>query len=129
MRTYSEYLNTMTVRALQEIAKREGIKGLSAMRKSDLINILTETINGWHIVALDMNATMVQAKQTYTVPGTTATFYGAEAELLINHENRVRRYNPTMARDKDGKVILTPKQRRRVGKKTKTQYARMFGKF
>lgn len=81
------------------------------------------------VEALDMNAAMTTDEKTYTVPGTTVVYRGEQATLLINHENRVKRYNPTLARRKDGKVILTAKQRRRVGKKIKVEYKRLFGAF
>lgn len=38
--------------------------------------------------------------------------------ILKNHEKAVRRFNPTMKRRKNGQVILTDKQRRRVQKHT-----------
>lgn len=45
-------------------------------------------------------------------------FHGAEAQVLIRHERHVKRYNPTMARDKNGKIKLTSRQARRLRKNT-----------
>lgn len=55
MRTYAEYLNTMTVKTLHTIAKQGGYKGYSKLRKAELVAFLIERINGWHVIAGDMN--------------------------------------------------------------------------
>lgn len=49
-------LNTMPVRHLKGVARNMGIKGVSALRKAELVNALTIFIDGAHIDALKMNA-------------------------------------------------------------------------
>lgn len=68
MTSYAEYLNSLTVKTLNSIAKDMGLKGYSKLRKAALVMIIDdaiaaldirweseETIRGWHIIALDMN--------------------------------------------------------------------------
>ncbi len=69
MRSYAAYLATMTVKALNVIARDMGLKGYSKLRKAALVAFIddaiasidarwdsAETIRGWHTIALDMNA-------------------------------------------------------------------------
>lgn len=44
MRTYAEYLNTMTVKALNTIAREMGLKGYSKLRKAELIVVIDDAI-------------------------------------------------------------------------------------
>jgi len=44
MNTYAEYLNTMTVKALNAIARDMGLKGYSKLRKAELIIMLDNAI-------------------------------------------------------------------------------------
>lgn len=44
MRTYAEYLNTMTVKALNVIAKDMGLKGYSKLRKAELITFIDNAV-------------------------------------------------------------------------------------
>lgn len=44
MRTYAEYLNTMTVKTLNTIAKNMGLKGYSKLRKAELIEFIDNNI-------------------------------------------------------------------------------------
>jgi regulator of protease activity HflC (stomatin/prohibitin superfamily) len=126
MRTYSEYLSTMTVKTLREIASDMGIDDIpTSHRKAQVVNRIADEIGSAQSEALEM----VETEQTYTVPGTDVVIRGKEADLMIRHEARVRRYNPTMKRRKDNKVILTPKQRRRVQKKMKVDWVRTLGAF
>lgn len=53
------------------------------------------------------------------VEGCTPVFYsGVDAQVLIRHEAQIKRYNPTMARDKHGMIKLTSRQARRLRKNT-----------
>ncbi len=53
MRTYAEYLNTMTVKTLNVIAKQMGLKGYSKLRKAELIEFIdSEIAEGAHKLAL-----------------------------------------------------------------------------
>lgn len=45
MKTYAEYLNTMTVKALNTIARDMGLKGYSKLRKADLVAFLDSEIS------------------------------------------------------------------------------------
>lgn len=83
MRSYAAYLATMTVKALNVIARDMGLKGYSKLRKAALVAFIddaivplyevaiaqlaetfiadtrtasAESIRGWHTIALDMNA-------------------------------------------------------------------------
>lgn len=128
-----DHLKSMTVADLKAIANRMSVPFNSRIKKADLVEAISSQIEKDHIRAIEDDAflfpTMTTDEKTYTVPGTNVVFRGEQATLLINHENRVKRYNPTMARRKDGKVILTAKQRRRIGKKIKVEYKRLFGAF
>jgi hypothetical protein len=44
MRTYAEYLNTMTVKALNVIARDMGLKGYSKLRKAELVAFIDNAI-------------------------------------------------------------------------------------
>lgn len=64
-----------------------------------------------HAEALEMNTT------TFIIPGTDVEITDpASIMVLEGHFKAVRRFNPTLKKDKSGMVILTPKQRRRVQK-------------
>lgn len=52
--TYAEYLNTMTVKTLTEIAKQMNLK-TSGLRKAELVAKLDSQISGWHVIAGDMD--------------------------------------------------------------------------
>jgi hypothetical protein len=54
MTTYAEYLNTMTVKALNAIARDMGLKGYSKLRKADLIIMLDNAIAALVPVVLDV---------------------------------------------------------------------------
>ena len=48
MRTYAEYLNTMTVKTLHTIAKQGGYKGYSKLRKAELVAFIEgESVIDW----------------------------------------------------------------------------------
>ncbi|HEY6020767.1 MAG TPA: SAP domain-containing protein [Candidatus Paceibacterota bacterium] len=113
--TETRYANLykLTVKELIEIAKRMNLT-YSGVKKADLVNKITEHIDGWHVIALDMNRAMGPVYKVGEVE-----FTGKTATFLIEHDKRIKRFNPTMARDKKGYVRLTPKQRRRVHKKDK----------
>jgi hypothetical protein len=53
MRTFAEYLNTMTVKTLNSIAKDMGLKGYSKLRKAALIMIIDDAIAALVPVILD----------------------------------------------------------------------------
>lgn len=114
---FFEYLNSLNVKALREIAKQDGtIPGYSAMRKQELITAIE-----YRMVAAQDEAIKEAAERnpevSYTVPGTDVVLTGDAARIMIRHEVNVRRFNPTLKRDKSGKVILTAKQQRRCAKK------------
>lgn len=44
MRTYAEYLNTMTVKTLNSVARDMGLKGYSKMRKAELVAFIDDAI-------------------------------------------------------------------------------------
>ncbi len=51
MRTYAEYLNTMTVKTLNTIAKQMGLSGYSKLRKAELIAFIDSEIAEAHRLA------------------------------------------------------------------------------
>lgn len=136
-------LNKMTVKELREIGKRMDLKSpLYKMKKDEIIKLLSAMIDEWHAEALLIDAqtpdeTLVKAEntikamapeyaeeihkaeqiETFTIPNTNTVITDpACVAVLKAHFKAVKRFNPTLKRDKDGKVILTPKQRRRVHK-------------
>lgn len=55
--------------------------------------------------------------ETFTIPGTDIIITDPTVVgVLKTHFNAVKRFNPTLKRDKSGMVILTPAQRRRIHK-------------
>lgn len=150
----SSYLSKMTVKDLREISQRMNLTIPSRILKADLVALLIERIDGWHVIALDMNRSlhvdvpividtvevpMDHAQFTaWTVRRGGYLFDGKEAMLadheealqmdakitsrrvyvamIKGHQNFVKRFNPSMRRDRDGMVVLTAKQRRRVHK-------------
>lgn len=122
------YLSEMTVKTLREVAKQAGLKGYSTMKKDALVSILTKLVLSDIEEAMDENVSRMNAELTYTVPGTDVTLTGSAAMVMIRHERNVRRYNPTMKRNRDGAVILSRKQIRRCSKKLR-KYAKEIGFF
>lgn len=53
MRTYAEFLNTMTVKNLNAIAKQMGLKGYSKLRKAALIMVIDEAVSALMPTILD----------------------------------------------------------------------------
>lgn len=53
MRTYAEYLNSLTVKALNVIARDMGMKGYSKLRKAELVAFLDTEISALVPVILD----------------------------------------------------------------------------
>src|SRR5690242_11425704 len=105
MRDFFEYLNAQTVKTLREIAKQDGtIPGYSTMKKQDLIRSIEYRMVAAQDEAIKENASR-NPETTYTIPGTDFVLTGIPALVMIRHEKNVRRYNPTMKRDRDGKVI------------------------
>lgn len=117
-----EYLNTLTVKQLREIGKRMDICILSSMRKAELVQVISDMIDFDHGTALEMNESLT----TFTLPGTDIVLTGKSAMVMRHHMASVKRFNPTLKRDKDGLVILSAKQRRRVQKNTR-RYAKGIG--
>lgn len=80
--------------------------------------------------AEDIRTYKGETETTYTLRDDNgmelATFTGEPALILERHGRAVKRFNPTMSRDRDGKVILTPKQRKRIHKKDRS-FARKIG--
>ena len=56
MQTYAEYLNTMTVKTLNTIARDMGLKGYSKLRKAELITMIDDAIAEIVPVILDTEA-------------------------------------------------------------------------
>lgn len=107
------YLNKMTVKELREIAGRMDVYLQSKVKKDTIVFLIEARIENLHAEALEMN----KVNETYTIPGTGVVITDpASVVILKAHEKAVRRFNPSFKRDKSGKVILTPKQRRRVHK-------------
>ena len=99
MRTYAEYLNTMTVKTLHAVAQRMALRGHSKLRKAELITRIdnaievpqvdtrtatAESIRGWHIIALDMNAANYPESKVAEVPSkVTVTTEETDTDDLI----------------------------------------------
>lgn len=194
---YVDYLNSLTVKSLREIASRLEIKGRSAMGKAELVGAIGTVVNidhdeanieniemdelaaapkgveingvtfgtGWNcctenpakvltfddggkwavcvacshtvspkriseLPAEDIRAYKGEAEPTYTVRDDNgkelATLTGDSALVMERHNRNIKRYNPNMVRDRDGKVVLTAKQRRRIQKNLR-KYSRKIG--
>jgi hypothetical protein len=55
--------------------------------------------------------------ETFTIPNTDIVITDPASVIVLKaHFKAVKRFNPTLKRDKGGKVILTAKQRRRIHK-------------
>lgn len=105
------YLSKMTVKELREVAERMGVYLQSKVKKDTIIFLIESRIENLHTEALEMNTT------TFIIPGTDMEITDpASIKVLEGHFKAVRRFNPTLKKDKSGMVILTPKQRRRVQK-------------
>lgn len=76
-----------------------------------------KAIEADHVEALSMNNPEATYDITDKNGNVLATLTGVSAEFMIQHMRRVQRFNPLLRKDKSGKVVLTPKQRRRVHKK------------
>jgi hypothetical protein len=128
MRDFFEYLNAQTVSTLREIAKQDGtIPGYSKLRKQELITAIEYRMVVAHDEAIKEDAER-NPEATYTVPGTDFVLTGIPALVMIRHEKNVRRYNPTMKRDRNGMVILSAKQKRRCAKKLR-KYGKEVGMY
>ncbi len=130
MKTYADYLNTLTVKRLREIAKQMQLTGYSKANKDVLITMIDDDVAMVHIDAqqakdefdkavdiLPSNEHIdaeMNAEDYYVFDG--VAYYGDLATMMRIHDKAVRRFNPSMRRDKSGKVVLTPAQRRRVHK-------------
>lgn len=142
------YLNTMTVKELRDVAKRMKLTGLSSCKKSELVSIIESHIVMEHGFANGMNDVytcqlcketvkvtdqashmdghpteeeIYAQEETYTIEieGTQPVILRGAAAVVMNaHEKAIKRWNPTMARDEWGMVKLTPKQRKRLRKGT-----------
>lgn len=111
-------LANMTIAELKTIAERMGLSVPSKLRKAEIVAFLTERIDGWHVIALDMNKAMaVEAEATYAISGTDTVLRGDTARIMIYHMTNVHRFNPSESRDSDGRIRLTPKQVKRCAKK------------
>jgi hypothetical protein len=197
MRTYVEYLSSLTVKALREIASRMEIKGRSGLGKVELVGAIGTVVNmehddalvqdiefdelasapkgveingvtfgsGWNcckenpakvmtfddggkwavcescshtvspkriseLPAEDIKAYKGEPEPTFPILDENGieimTLTGDSARVMEYHIKNVKRFNPGMVRDRDGMVILTAKQRRRVQKKDRS-FARKIG--
>lgn len=126
-----DYLNKMTVKELIEVGKRmQLVSPLSRMRKAELVKLISGMIEEYHSDALKMNESY-KSEATYVMlmsDGTEMKFNGLSALMMQFHNRAVRRFNPSMNRDKKGFVKLTPKQRRRIHKKDRA-YGHKIGFF
>lgn len=122
------YLNTYTVKVLREIGDTMGLSFPVKARKADIVAKLVEVINGWHVIALDMEkanqANTEKSEPTYVILG-GVTLTGAAALFMIRHEKHLNRYNPTLRMNRKGIVALTPRQRRRLDKKNRAYAAKI----
>lgn len=122
--TYAEYLNKMTVKDLREIAKRMDLKipgvALSRATKDLLVSGIDALVEVDWNEAEDIEAAMAVSRiDSYEAPHfeyAGVVWSGPTATLLQKHDEMLRRYNPSMRRDKNGQIVLTPKQRRRIHK-------------
>lgn len=119
--TNVEFYSKMTVVQLRAILATDGIKVNSRTKKDILVTYVVNMMDDFHAVALEMDSQMSAPVHTMTMSdGSTIDFTGKSAMVLDRHNVNVKRYNPTMARGKDGKVRLTPKQTRRIHKKLRS---------
>lgn len=125
--TYAEYLNKMTVKELREIAKRMDLKipgvALSRATKDLLVSGIDALIEVDWNEAEDTASEMEEREETFEYAGVVWT--GPTAKLLKAHDEMLRRFNPSMRRDKNGQVVLTPAQRRRLHKKDRRNTKRL----
>lgn len=122
--TETRYANLMklTVADLKGIADRMATPYTSRIRKADLVNAIMMQIDMDQSEAIRMNEEMFSLEEDeFMFAGILWT--GKIAKMLRFNDTAVKRYNPTAKRGKDGVVILTAKQKRRINKK-----ARHFGK-
>jgi hypothetical protein len=117
------YLTKYTLVELREIAKRMDVAGRSTAKKGALVHLIAADILGWMDEALEMNETY---RDDYIVPGTDIVLNGKSGQVMRYHMENVKRFNPLLRRDKDGIVVLTAKQRRRVPKKIRA-FAKKIG--
>ena len=61
--TYAEYLNTMTVKSLREIARQAGISGYTKLRKAGLVIVIDVATTTAHIAAI-REAAQIAAEPT-----------------------------------------------------------------
>lgn len=116
-------LSKMTVKELKETAQRMNVPFHARILKADLVAAIKTQIELDHTRALEDEAFRNETEpDTYTIEiegrEPVVITDRVSVTILKNHEKCVRRFNPTMKRDKNGMVILTPKQRRRVQKHT-----------
>lgn len=116
------YLNKMTVKELIEVGRRmELVSPLNRMRKAELVKLLSGMIEEYHTEALGMNKSYKSPHFEYA----GVMWTGPTAELLKAHDDMLRRFNPSMRRNKKGQIVLTPKQRRRIHKKDRRNMKRL----
>lgn len=125
------YLAKMTVVELKSVADRMAVPYASRIKKADLIELIKDGIEFAHLRANEDAAWMAETDTpTYTLRDDNGTeiitVTGDSALIMIAHEKNVKRYNPGMVKDRNGKVILTAKQRKRITKKMHS-YARKIG--
>lgn len=126
--TYAKYLSKTTVKELREIAKRMDLKipGVALSRATK--DLLVTGIDA--LVEVDWNAAEDEAPShdTYKAPHfeyAGVVWTGPTATLLRKHDEMLRRYNPSLRRNKEGQIILTAKQRRRIHKKDRRNMKRL----
>jgi hypothetical protein len=106
MRTYAEYLKTLTVKALREIIAGMDMPTPRAKTlKADLIGQIEAGMGYVHAEALKMNTPTVHPAAAYMT------------EVVERNRRRLAGYVSQVGRDKYGRAKFTARQRRRAMKK------------
>jgi hypothetical protein len=107
------YLSKMTVAELKSIAEQMNLKVPSAMRKAEIVAFLTERINGWHVIALDMNREYVarpaaSTMKTMTVKDRMGAYKRQTGGYLTNRQQRriAKKYKHALAKGFDLDTVM-----------------------
>lgn len=119
-----------TVASLREIAKRADAPINSRMVKADIVNAIMVKVELDHTRAIEDDKEMYSLREDeYMLPignGESILLDGYAGKMMNYHMKGVRRFNPSERRDKNGAIVLTPRQRRRIHKNDRT-YAKKIG--
>jgi len=115
MKTYADYLNTLTVKALREIVSQFGYKGTSKFLKAKLVEIVDMEAGVAYDDAVSENRKRVVTK---IAAGASLKLGGFDSSAFTNHvlpiERVERKVNNYMRQNNSDK--LTPAQWRRTRK-------------